>query len=104
MREFSPGWLPTVGFIVPDVACAWLYVTDSDVAFMENVLSNPGASDEDRGAALDMITKEIFAAARQCGSKWLVGASNIESVISRAVNGHGFIRAERPVHQLIKVL
>lgn len=103
MNPYPDGYLPTVGYIVPEVAVAYLFVTDSDVAYMEAVLSNPEASDEDRGNAIDVIADAIVAAAKECGSKWLIGASNVMPLIDRAER-HGFRVADAPVYQLIKDL
>lgn len=104
VQQFQAGWLPTVGFIVPGVCCAWLYVTDSDLHIMENIISNPESDPLDRGEAIDEITKRIAETSKEMGGKWLIGASNIESVIDRATNVHGFIKGKMPVYQLIKVL
>jgi hypothetical protein len=104
MGRFPDEWLPTVGVMVEGVAYASLYITDSGVAYQENIISNPKADATDRGNALDAVTLEICRLAKECGSKWLIGASSIQPVLDRAKNVHGFMIADKPVTQIVKAL
>ena len=104
MNPYPEGYLPTVGYIVPDVACAFLFATDSDVSYIEAVLSNKDANEVDKDAAIDAITEAIVATAKDIGSKWLIGASSHLAVIDRAIDRHGFHLADAPVYQFIKEL
>lgn len=102
MNHMPKGWLPTYGAIVPGIAAAWLYVSDSDVAWIENIISNPEASDDDRREATDLIVSELERIAKGCGTKYLLGSSTNRSVIDRAIADHGY--KARPTFQLMKVL
>lgn len=103
MPGFPKGWLPTYGACVDGVACAWLYVTDSDLAIIENVITNPDTTHEKRVEAVGLITEEIARVAREnCKCKWLVGASKYESILRGAIE-HGFVVTEQ-VHQIIRKL
>jgi len=101
--RYPDGWLPTVGFIVPDVAYASLYISDSSVAWIENVISNPEASDEDRDKAIFDINDKIEETAIECGAKWLRGSSLRKGILERAEK-RGYWIDERPSHQIVKLL
>jgi hypothetical protein len=102
MNHFQEGWLPTYGAIVPGYGVAWLYFSDSDVAWIENIISNPAADEEGRKIAIDLVINHLESVAREQGTKWLLGSSTNRSVIDRAIDDHGY-RA-RKTFQLMKIL
>jgi hypothetical protein len=61
------GFLPATGFIVPGVAVGFIYSTDSDVALMEWIVSNPKATPRDVVSALSAIIKSLKEAAKENG-------------------------------------
>lgn len=92
--------LPRVGFIISDVACCFLYQTDSHLAFMEGAIANPLADKERRNEALDMIGVTICEEAKRLGFKHIFGVSKIEAVQKR-VKRHGGVTDGVP-HLVIK--
>jgi hypothetical protein len=104
MSHFPDGWLPTVGYIVPDVAAAWIYISDSNVAWMENVISNPDSDAAARDKSIDDIVRLLESAAKQCGTKWMLGLSDNKDVLARATDVHGFRVCPRTYNQIIKNL
>lgn len=102
MSHFPEGWLPTVGAIVPGHVAAWLYFSDSDVAWIENIISNPEANKDDARAALDAVVEYLEAFAKGRGTKWVLGSSTNRSIIDRAIGDHGY--KARKTFQLMKAL
>jgi hypothetical protein len=83
-RPWNPDSISLEGVIVPGVAAGWLYVTNGPVAFIENVVTNPEASSEDRHAALDAIHDWAFKAAKSRGYRRLVALVTHDGLVPRA--------------------
>lgn len=65
--------LPVYGYVVPGLAAGFLYLTDSDIAFADGLVTNPNAPIFDRTNALDAISDEIIATAKRLGVSKLLG-------------------------------
>jgi hypothetical protein len=65
--------LPSLGFLVPGVAAGFLYQTDSSLAFVEGLVSNPNARLCVRARALALILEGLVEAARGFGFKQVIG-------------------------------
>ncbi len=84
MSELPQWFLPETGYIVDGVCAAFMYKTDSKVAYMENVISNPKAPHEVRAIALKMIGNQIFKKAEELGFKAVLGWSKNKSVTKQS--------------------
>ncbi len=73
-----------LGFIVPDVAAGFLYLTNSGVAIIDAYICNPGAHKRIRDEALDAITYRILEAAEGAGVQYLKGDTNFRTILRRA--------------------
>lgn len=93
--------LPTTGFIIPGVAAGFLYRTDSSVAWIEGLVASRDVSAEIRGKALDQIVRALRAEARRSGFKILLGYTQFQAVVDRALR-HGFEHA-KGTYQLVFV-
>lgn len=85
MKVFHPAILPKTGFIVDEVAVVFLYRTDSDIAYMENLISNPKSRDTDRDDAINQLVEVTFLAATQLGFKFVMAMTKNPKVIERAI-------------------
>ncbi|MEQ1874254.1 MAG: hypothetical protein ABL953_11055 [Ilumatobacteraceae bacterium] len=81
--------LPRHGLIVPDVAVAFLYQTDSKIAFVDGFMSNPDASMDDRLSAFDAITEGLEVLARRLGFKHIWVFTTRKGVVAQAER-HGW--------------
>jgi hypothetical protein len=102
-RPVTPELLPATGFVVPDLAMGFLYRTDSGVALIEVLLSNPMASRELRSEALDAVVTAIIDEARAGGFTRLLGYTALPAVVSRA-RRHGFEVGAEPYTLVTRVL
>lgn len=59
--------LPSVGAMVPGIACAFMYQTDGDFVILENFITNPRTTHEQRKEALDIIVSDMLASAKDLG-------------------------------------
>lgn len=84
MSEFPDGWLPPTGFVFAKIAAAFLYKTDSSVAYMECVITNPDTTKTERYMALDQVTEAICEEAKAQGFRFLLGWSDNSSLIGHA--------------------
>lgn len=73
--------LPPTGFIVPQIAAAFLYKTDSALAIIEGCISNPESFQEDRALALDLLLEQLVIEAKKEGFKMLMVSANKQSII-----------------------
>ena len=76
--------LPLNGFIEPGVACGFLYLTDSAIAFVESYASNPEKSSKERHEALEAVSVAIMAAAKAAGVARLVLFTADHGILHRA--------------------
>lgn len=100
-QAITPEALPTTGFIVPGVAAGFLYRTDSSVAWIEGLVGAREVPAEARGRALDEIVRALRAEARQSGFKLMLGYTQLQVVVDRALR-HGFTH-EKGAYQLVAV-
>lgn len=77
--------LPQVGFVVPDVAAYFLYQTDSNAAYLENLCSNLNTTPEHRDAAIDLIVHEAMKAAKELGFTRCLAVTDNPTVVKRAL-------------------
>lgn len=81
--------LPVNGFIIPDTAAGFVYLTDSEVAILDCFISNPLSTEVNRDIALDLIVKHLESCACVHGAKILICNSQIKAIEDRALS-HGF--------------
>lgn len=95
--------LPETGFIVEDLACGFLYKTNSKLAWLEWVFSNPEKPKEDRAKALDLIFKTIEQEAKSQGFLVLFSAAAI-SGYAQVLQRNGFQETDKNVSHHIKLI
>ena len=77
-------YLPTTGYVVVDLAAAFLYETNSPVAFIDVLISNRNAAEEDRTEALDAVVQAVCARGWADGYEIIWGYSQHQDVLTRA--------------------
>jgi hypothetical protein len=92
---FDKRFLSPIGSIVEGVAAQFLYRTDGDVCFLENLIANPETTAEQRDEAIDLVVKSNIKLAYQCGYSFLIGTTQLLSVAKRAER-LGFKVDEKP--------
>lgn len=103
MSVFPEAWLPPTGAIVEGVLAAWLYKTDSGLCYMENVISSPSSTHEERAEALAIVAAWLELEAVRCGFRYLLGFSSIPTVIQVA-EAFGMKPSKTPYFTLVKEL
>lgn len=84
--------LPKYGYIVPDVACGFIYLTDSSLGLIEWYVTNPEASCEDRREAMQIITDLLIITGKKNGCKILSANTKHKSIEKIALdNGFKFV-------------
>lgn len=91
------------GFWVPDVGAGFLICTNSAKAFIEDFVTNPNTTPEQRDSALFAIERAIVQEARRRGFRYLMGFSPLP-VIWRRVARAGYVISDVPVRQYGKRL
>ena len=82
---YEPDLLPPTGFIVPGIACYFLYTTDSRVCFMENLISNKEVNYTIRNEAIQAITETMLLYATERNLRIAYACTNNPAVITRAM-------------------
>ena len=77
---FPDGWLPKTGLWVKDIIAGFIYKTDSSLAFIECIISNPKASKADRREAFLVLEKALCENAKKSGYAYLQGITCNRSV------------------------
>jgi len=86
------------GWIEEGVAAGFLTCTDTQVALMENFVTNPDAPAFKRGLALIEITKALETIAKEKGYKYAMAYSNVETIHKIAENLGYKLVAEPKIH------
>jgi len=81
--------VPEFGLIVPDVAAGHLYRTDSDIALIDGLVTNPEASSATRHEALTGIVGGLLAEARRTGCARVLAFTKHDTIRRRAMDLHG---------------
>ena len=82
-------FLPAVGFVVSQVCAGFLYQTDTDLALIEGLVSNPETPAQLRDEALDAVVEALCSEAKKLGYLAISGFTQVPKVVSRAKR-HGF--------------
>ncbi len=96
-------WLPVNNYIIDDVIFASMYLTDSKLAYMENVIGNRDCPSEKRVIALGKLGEFIFATAKELGYKACLGWTCNKSVAKNS-GKHGMILTEFNNACMVKLL
>lgn len=96
-------WYPEDVFIIPGVICVSYYKTNSKLAYIENVISNPNCPSDFRRIGLGMIGDYIFKIAKEQGFKAVLGWTNNKSVSSTSAD-HGMKVSDHKYAVMVKSL
>jgi|SRR6478609_7169558 len=79
--------LSETGFIVKvreeKIMAGWFYHTNSNIAWLEFVITNPDSSSENRHQALDLFFETTVNYAKECGIKNLFAVADDNGIIER---------------------
>jgi hypothetical protein len=109
LTEWWKGWnwppvplecLPKLGLIVGDCAAGFLYESDSNIAWLEWIISDPTAEKIMRSRAVDAVIGALWVQARARGFKKLFTSTNSPSLEKR-LESRGFQVTDRNVTFLI---
>lgn len=90
LQAILPEQLPSIGFIVTDVAAGFLYQTDSTVAYLETYVTNPAKKSTLRNLALDAITAKLLIKAAELGYTTVISTTKEPNIAKRAIK-HNFV-------------
>lgn len=77
--------LPKTGFIVENMAAGFIYLTDTPMCFLENLVKNPAHEKKCTDKALDLVIDTLFNKATDLGIKLVVASTIFKSVEERAI-------------------
>ena len=103
VHPLGPGQARMTGYIVDGVAAGFLMQTDAEVAYLENMVSNPAADPRTASRAIDIITSALMARARALGFKQVAAITQHASVARRAQR-HAMTRHPERYSLLTKTL
>ncbi len=94
MKVIHPRILPKTGFIVDGVAAVFIYRTDSDLCYLENLISNPESDNEVRDTAIKSLVDEAFKEA-SLEFKFILAITDLPAVITRALSVGAYIETNK---------
>lgn len=68
--------LPKTGFIIDNVAAGFIYATDSDCCWIENVIANKKATKEEKAEAFDLLVPALMQKAEELGFRVAYATTN----------------------------
>lgn len=83
MKRIHEKVLSSVGYIIPNVCAVWIYGTDSDFCYLENLISNPDI--EGKSKSIDILINTCVKAAELLGYKFIISVTEHPGVIVRAL-------------------
>ena len=95
--------LPVTGLIVPGIAAGWLYKTDSSLAWLEWLVTNPNAAGEARHAALNEVIEAALKEAEIGGAAAVFTSLSDKSLLGR-YQRHGFVVSDTGMTNMVRVL
>lgn len=81
--------LPRTGFIVDDLAAGFLYITDTNLTWLEWVVANPEAEKEQRSKAVDAVIEALLDRAKELGFTRVFTSTN-NPALEKRFHKHGF--------------
>lgn len=84
--------LPKTGFIVPGVAAGFIYSTDSDCCWIENVIANKDATKDEKDEALDLLVPALLQKAEEMGFRVAYATTNNVNLILKVKEYGGLVR------------
>lgn len=81
--QLEAKFLPEIGLICPGLCAGFLFKTDSKVAMIGNLISNPQAKKESRSLALDLLIEMLYNRGRLEGFDRITVAANLPHVKDR---------------------
>ncbi len=99
MTTLPDWWYPEENFVIEGVIFASYYKTNSKLAYLENIVSNPDIDHKDRFKGVELISKHIFKQAKEDGFNLVCGWTNNKSIIKNC-NMHGMI-ASKPEYSVL---
>ena len=98
-----PSYYPEYGgFIVENCAASFLYLTNTAIAFHENMIINPSLNKDERNTAINLVDDAIAAFAKINNVTAIMSRSNNQSLIQRAKN-NGWIISEDKYNLMYKL-
>lgn len=95
--------LSTTGLIVPEVCAGWIYKSDSSIAWMEWIISNPNTESTKRAEALDVLIDALVAQAKDGGFKHIFSSISHPSLMAR-YEKHGFQATDKNMTNYMRTL
>jgi len=98
LEERPPEQFPPTGVIVDGCAGAWLMLTDTSIAFISNVVSDPDAPSVRAGEAIKQAVQTLVAEASGTPHRYLWVTCDVPSILRHAASFGG------RVHPTLRVI
>lgn len=86
-----------------DLACGFMYTTNSDMVWIEFIVTNPNTTAEERNKAILSVLDELSLSAKALGYSIAFSSIKNENLINKYVE-NGFSIGTRGTTELIKIL
>lgn len=95
--------LPKNGFVVDNYCAGFLYSTDSQICWMEFLVSNPATDSKARNEAMNLLIATLLGRAKDLGFS-IIFTSVIDEKLKNRYQTHDFIVTETGMTNLIRRL
>jgi len=82
-KKIHPDFLSEHGLIVPEKAVVWIYMTNSDACYIENLITNP--DEAERGKWIKLLLDSAIKFCRDSGYKFILAVTGNETVIAQSI-------------------
>lgn len=83
MKRIHRNVLSTYGFIIPNVAASWIYTTNSDLCYIENLIRNKEVKNCQK--EIELLLDTCIKAAKSMGYKFIMANTENKSVLKHSV-------------------
>ena len=80
----NPDYYPEYGLIAEDIACGFMFATNSKVAFLDGFISNPAASITEVNHAINRLVVQLEEDAKESGFDRIIVMTRVPSINKRA--------------------
>lgn len=84
-----------------DIACGFLYKTNSSICWLEFIVANPNTTNEERSNGIKKVCNEISKIAKSLGFTAIYTSVKHENLINKLKN-EGFIEGSNNTTEMIK--
>jgi len=96
-------YLPKTGYVISNICAGWLYRTDSKIAWIEWIISNPKSNKLERAIGIKLLVKTLLDKAKELGFDVVFSSIKHPNLMAQ-FKSQGFVVADEGMINMINRL